>query len=99
MGFVMDDMMPCFSRESNSALNLSLSDTGTLRGRWTTGGILGSMFIVYSPGRLPIPSGNSFRTCSRVLRFCLGSSSAAFLMLDLFKTFSDSKGRPFVLLG
>lgn len=31
VGFVMSDIMPCFSRESNSALNFSLSDTGTLR--------------------------------------------------------------------
>ena len=55
VGFVTGDIMPCFLRESNSALILSFSDTKTLCGGWTTSGILGFVFIVYSSSRHSIP--------------------------------------------
>lgn len=89
----MGNMMPCFLRDCNSALNLSLSDMGTLHDRWTNGGILGSMFIKYSSNWHHIPSnisGNSFRTCSCALRFCLGDSYAAVLLFGIFQPFADS---------
>ena len=58
VGFVM----PCFTSEFNSVLNLSLG--GAFHGGWTTVRTLGSLFIVCSFGRHPIPSytsGNSIR--------------------------------------
>lgn len=40
---------------SSSAFTLSLNKYGIRLGGWTTGVILASMFISYSPGRVPIP--------------------------------------------
>lgn len=57
MGFVMGNILPCFWRESNSALNLSFSDSGTFHGEWTTDGTLGGgLYLLYTlpVGILPI---------------------------------------------
>lgn len=43
VGFVMDDIILYFTREPNSVLNLSLSDTGILCSGRITGGMLGSV--------------------------------------------------------
>lgn len=43
VSFVMGDIIPCFTREPNFVLNLSLSDTGILCSGRITGGMLGSV--------------------------------------------------------
>ena len=48
MGFVMGDMLPCFTKGSNSALNLSHRDIGILCSRWMAG-VLWDLCLSYIP--------------------------------------------------
>lgn len=61
---------PFFISESSSVLNLSFKTTGTRRDECTTGAIVGSTFMQYSPDRHPMPSytsRNQWRICSWIL--------------------------------
>ena len=64
VGSVCLTITPVCSIRSSSSLILSLRDTGTFLGGWTTAGTLGSTLIVCSPGMHPSPWNRSEYSCN-----------------------------------
>lgn len=76
VGFVTGVIISWATRESSSALNFSFKAIGTRRGECITGGIDGSILMLYSPGRHPMPLNMSENSLS--MRFLSFMSPSGF---------------------